>query len=53
MDNRLPYYMKYPMPLMYDDGRTDRRDYEYMKSVYPDTAKRLLPFIEEECDRLE
>ena len=53
MDNRLPYYMKYPMPLIYDDDRTDRRDYDYMKSVYPETAKRLLPFVEEECDRLE
>ena len=48
MDNRLPYYMKYPMPQFYDDDRTDRRDYEYMKSVYPDTAKRLIPYVEEE-----
>ena len=53
MDNRLPYYMKYPMPLIYDDDRAERRDYDYMKSVYPDTAKRILPFVEEECDRLE
>lgn len=53
MDNRLPYYMKYPMPMIYDDDRLERRDYDYVKSVYPDTAKRLLPFIEEECDRLE
>jgi len=30
-----------------------RRDYNYMKSAYPDTAKRLLPFVEEECDRME
>lgn len=53
MDNRLPYYMKYPMPLIYDDDRVNQRDYDYMKSVYPDTAKRLLPYVEEECDRLE
>lgn len=53
MDSRLPYYMKYPMPLIYDDNRTEQRDYDYMKSVYPDTAKRLLPFVEEECDRME
>ena len=26
---------------------------EYMKSLYPDAAKRILPYIEEECDRLE
>ena len=26
---------------------------DYMKSTYPDTAKRVLPLVEEECDRLE
>lgn len=53
MENRLPYYMAYPMPLLYDDDRMERRDYDYMKSIYPGTAKRLMPYIEEECDRLE
>ena len=53
MDEKLPYYMAYPMPLLYDDERQNQRDYEYMKSVYPGTAKRLMPYIEEECDRLE
>lgn len=53
MDEKLPYYMSYPMPMLYDDERQNQRDYEYMKSVYPGTAKRLMPYIEEECDRLE
>ena len=53
MDERLPFYMVYQIPLPGDDERMLRRDYSYMKSAYPDTAKRLLPFIEEECDRLE
>ena len=52
MDQRLPFYMVYQMPVYGDDDRMFRRDYAYMKSAYPDTAKRLLPFIEEECDRL-
>lgn len=52
MDYRLPYYMAYPMPLQYDDERMERRDFEYMKSMYPLTVKRLLPFVEEECDRM-
>ena len=52
MDHRLPYYMAYPMPLVYDDERIERRDYEYMKSMYPMTVKRILPFVEEECDRM-
>ena len=38
---------------MYGTERTDRMDYDYMKSTYPDTAKRVLPLVEEECDRLE
>lgn len=24
-----------------------------MKSLYPETARRLLPYIEDECDRME
>ncbi len=53
MEKKLPYYMAYPMPLLFDDEKIDRRDFEYMKSLYPETAKRLLPYIEEECDRME
>lgn len=53
MENKLPFYMTYPIPLLYDDERLNRRDYDYMKSIYPDTAKRIVPYIEEECDRME
>ena len=53
MSMKLPYYMVYPMPLVFDDERIDERDYEYMKSVYPDMAKKLMPYVEEECDRCE
>lgn len=53
MSMKLPYYMVYPMPLVFDDERIDARDYEYMKSMYPDIAKKLLAYVEEECDRCE
>ena len=53
MDAKMPYYMAYPIPLSYDDERAERMDFEYMKSMYPDTAKRILPYVEEECDRME
>lgn len=53
MNPKLPYYMAYPMPLAYDDEKVERRDFEYMKSLYPDMPKRILPYVEEECDRLE
>ena len=53
MENKLPFYMAYPVPLLYNDDRNARRDYDYMKSIYPDTAKRVLPYMEGECDRME
>ncbi len=53
MDKKLPYYMAYGAPVLYLDERIDRRDFEYMRSLYPNTAKRLLPLVEEECDRME
>ena len=53
MENKLPFYMAYPVPMLYDDDRNARRDYDYRKSIYPDAAKRVLPYIEEECDRME
>lgn len=53
MSMKLPYYMVYPMPLVFDDERIDARDYEYMRSMYPDMAKRIMPYVEEECDRCE
>ena len=53
MNERMPYYMAYPVPFSYDDERTERRDFEYLRSMYPDIPKRLLPYVEEECDRME
>lgn len=52
MDYRLPYYMAYPMPFQYDDDRVERLDFDYMKSMYPMLAKKILPFVEEECERM-
>lgn len=53
MHEKLPYYMAYPLPFSYDDDRTERFDAEYLKSLYPDISKRVLPYVEEECDRME
>lgn len=52
MGNRLPYYMAYPMPMQYDDEKMERRDFEYMKSMYPMAVKKILPYVEEECERM-
>ena len=53
MYQKLPYYMSYPIPGGYDDEKEERMDLEYMKSLYPDLPKRVLPYVEEECDRME
>ncbi|MCU6748497.1 hypothetical protein OCV51_12670 [Faecalicatena acetigenes] len=53
MSRKLPYYMAYPLPFVYDDDKMERRDMEYMKSMYPNIPKKILPYVEEECDRSE
>ena len=53
MNEKMPYNTAYPVPFSYDDERTERRDTEYLRSMYPDIPKRILPYVEEECDRME
>lgn len=67
MNQRLPFYMVYDTGFlegntaknqiynedMWDEEKRIRRDYEYMKCIYPDMVKKILPYVEEECDRLE
>ena len=54
MEHKLPYYMAYPMDLKeYGEEKRDRRDVDYMKSIYPMSAKKILPYVEEECDWME
>lgn len=54
MEHKLPYYMTYPMDLKeYGEEKQDCRDMEYMKSMYPMSAKKILPYVEDECDRME
>ena len=53
MKQHLPFYMTYQPFETWNEEMLSRKDYEYMKCAYPDTAKRLMPFVEEECDRWE
>ena len=52
MDQKLPYYMAYPTTLDFEDERAERMDYEYLRSMYPEIPKTILPYVEEECDRM-
>ncbi len=53
MNEKLPYYMVYPMPHVFDEEHMERRDYEYMRSMYPELVKRIIPYIEYECDKMD
>lgn len=53
MEEKLPFYMMYPTPFLFDDERRDDWDHDYMKSMYPEMARRMLPYVEDECDRME
>jgi len=48
-----PFYMTYRPEIYFDEDSMCRRDYNYMKSTYPDMAKRMMPYVEKECDRME
>lgn len=53
MGTKLPYYMVYPTPMLFDDEKKEEWDYEYLKSMYPELARKILPYVEEECERME
>lgn len=53
MGTKLPYYMAYPVPLLFEDEKREEWDYDYMKSMYPQLARRILPYVEDECERME
>lgn len=53
MDYRTPYYVAHPFSEIWDEEKMCRRDSEYMKGIYPEIAKLLLPYVEKECNRLE
>lgn len=53
MDYKMPFYMAFPDLDYVDEERMSKRDVEYMRSIYPSMARKLWPYIEQECDRLE
>ena len=55
MSEKLPFYMAYQNQLPIDTAweRENSRDVSYMKSMYPAEVKKILPYVEAECDRLE
>lgn len=50
---RLPFYLTYPMTNVYQTEKEYERDMERMKEMYPKRMKKLLAYVEEECDKME
>lgn len=50
---RMPFYLTYPMTNAYQTEKEYERDMERMKEMYPRQMKKLLAYVEEECDKME
>lgn len=50
---KMPFYMSYPMQNLYLTEMEYEKDMDRMKELYPRTVKRILEFVEEECDQME
>lgn len=50
---RAPFYLTYPMTNVYQTEKEYERDMERIKELYPKRMKKLLAYVEEECDKME
>uniref|UniRef100_UPI003FED7495 hypothetical protein n=1 Tax=Roseburia sp. TaxID=2049040 RepID=UPI003FED7495 len=50
---KMPFYMSYPMQNLYLTEMEYEKDIERMKDLYPKEAKRILEYVEDECDKME
>lgn len=48
-----PFYEAYPMQSLYMTELEYERDMERMKELYPSEAKKIMEYVEDECDRME
>lgn len=48
-----PYFQRPDFTQVLEDQREEERDFRKLQSMYPETAKILMPYIEEECDKME
>lgn len=49
----LPFYMTYPLPLLYQEEDTVMRDLEYLQQIYPADAKKYQKIIAGILDKLD
>ena len=53
MSGKLPFHMIFPFSDNIGMEAEDERDADLLKHLYPETARRIWPEVEETCDRLE
>lgn len=53
MEPPKPFYQDADFTQVLEDQKMSERDLRSLQSMYPETAKMLLPYIMEECDKME
>ena len=54
MDDRCrPYYQMPDYAQVLEDMKMTEREFRKLQTMYPETAKMLLPYVEDACDRME
>ena len=52
-DNFYPFYTGFGDPLMYSGERMQEKEFQLMKSYYPETARKIQEKVEEECQLMD
>ena len=53
LQNKMPFYMSYPMQNLYLAEMEYEKDLERMRQMYPKEVERIQRLIEERCDELD
>lgn len=52
-DRYFPFYMAYSSPLLYENENQQEKEFQLMKSYYPETVQALQNKVEDACDRID
>lgn len=52
-ENPVPYYQLYGYPDAFLEEQENERDMQRLKEMYPEAAKDIMQYVEEECDKME
>lgn len=52
-DKFFPFYVAYANPALYDGARIQEKEFQMMKSYYPQTVQQIQKRVEEECERMD